>query len=496
MGRKGPLVAIAIFCGAAALPAQQPSPPTGAGDPPIAVFFAAAANDEAPAREALRELERHWRNGYVAPLVDIARLLPTPGRRTPDEERLDLSGDIIGDPRRPGEAGAGLRRLPPGAAARRRITTFLERRTGQRFGDDLRAWRRWMWSQPDRPHTEYAAFKRALYSQIDPHLGRFFPDKVPASIRLDEIDWGGVPVNGIPPLRAPRTIAAGDATWLDDSHVVFGVVVGGEARAYPKRILAWHEMAIDRLGGVDLTIVYCTLCGTVIPYESAVDGRRFAFGTSGLLYRSNKLMFDEATGSLWSALDGTPVVGSLVGRGLRLPFRTVVTTTWGEWRREHPHTTVLSLETGYERDYSEGAAYRDYFATDRLMFEVNAQDGRLKNKAEVLVLRRELIGADARPVAISVDLLRRRPVFSFEAGGRPFVVITSRNGANRMYERGNTTFVTREADGRVRDADGHRWRAEPDRLLSESGTELPAVPAHRVFWFGWYAQHPDTVLHR
>ena len=66
---------------------------------------------------------------------------------------------------------------------------------------------------------------------------------------------------------------------------------------------------------------------------------------------------------------------------------SVVTTTWGEWRKRHPATTVLSLETGADRDYGEGVAYRDYFATDELMFTVPSRDDRLKNKAEVLALR-------------------------------------------------------------------------------------------------------------
>ena len=315
-----------------------------------------------------------------------------------------------------------------------------------------------------------------------------------ADIRLDEIDWGGVPVNGIPPLRSPKTIPAAQAGWLRDGHLVFGILVNGEPRAYPKRILAWHEMAIDRLGGIDLTIVYCTLCGTVIPYESGVAGRRFTFGTSGLLYRSNKLMFDEETQSLWSALEGVPVVGPLAGSGLRLPFHSVVTTTWGEWRRDHPSTTVLSLETGYERNYAEGAAYREYFATDRLMFEVPTSDTRLKNKAEVLVLRAEILGTDARPVAIAVERLRREPVYAFDAGDRRFVVVTSPGGANVVYERGTHAFASRRADGEIRDTDGRRWRTLPDALVSETGERLARVPAHRAFWFGWIAQHPETVL--
>ena len=121
---------------------------------------------------------------------------------------------------------------------------------------------------PDPP-PDYAAFKAALYGRVDPRIRLFFPAGVPATIRLDEVDWGGVGVNGIPPLDHPEDAPAAEARWLADDHVVFGIVVNGEARAYPKRILAWHEMARDRVGGVELAIVYCTLCGTVIPYGAA-----------------------------------------------------------------------------------------------------------------------------------------------------------------------------------------------------------------------------------
>ncbi len=105
---------------------------------------------------------------------------------------------------------------------------------------------------------------------------------------------------------------------MEGSHVVFGVVINGQARAYPKRIIAWHEMVLDRLGGVELALVYCTLCGTAIPYESEVGGQKRTFGTSGFLYQSNKLMFDHESKSLWSTLEGKPVIGPLVGSGLRL----------------------------------------------------------------------------------------------------------------------------------------------------------------------------------
>jgi len=461
--------------------------------------MAAAGSDRRQTQAALDAIAVRWQDGYAGMIVDLARFLPSPRTVHGPDESPPLGGDDGADVGRAGALPRGgdaspMGRQAVGADARRRLTTFLERQTGQRFGDDLRAWRRWLWAQPSAPHPDYAALKAELYARIDPRFRDFFPAGVKATIRLDEIDWGGVPVNGIPPLRAPKTIPAAQAGWLRDGHVVFGILVNGEARAYPRRILAWHEMAIDRLGGIDLTIVYCTLCGTVIPYESSAGGRHFTFGTSGLLYRSNKLMFDEETRSLWSALDGVPVVGSLAGSGIRLPFHAVVTTTWGEWRRDHPSTTVLSLETGYERDYAEGAAYRDYFATDRLMFEVPTSDTRLKNKAEVLVLRAEVLGKDARPVAIAVERLRREPVYAFEAAGRRFVVVTSPGGANVVYERGAHSFAPQRADGGIRDTDGRRWRTLPDALVSETGERLARVPAHRAFWFGWIAQHPETVL--
>lgn len=470
----------------------------GAPEPPWEAFIAAGLPDRKTSTAALDTIAASWRDDYAGMIVDVARFLPSP--RQPGAAATDLPFDGDAD----GDAAGGLRggdmpgavRQPPGSEVRRRLTDFLQKRTGQRFGDDLRAWRRWIWARPVTPHTRYAEFKAELYARIDPRFRQFFTPGVKTSIRLDEVDWGGVPVNGIPPLRQPKTERAADATWLKDGHIVFGVVVNGEARAYPKRILAWHEMAIDRVGGVDLTVVYCTLCGTVIPYESTVAGRTLSFGTSGLLYRSNKLMFDEATGSLWSALEGVPVVGPLVGFDVRLAFHAVVTTTWGEWKREHPDSTVISIDTGFERDYGENAAYRDYFSHDRLMFDTPTVDTRLKNKAEVVVLRPQVLDASSPAVAIPVDVLRRRAVFAFEAGGHPLVAVTSKGGANRVFRRGARTFGAGRDDRTIVDETGRAWTVTPTGLVAPDGERLPLVPAHRVFWFGWVAQHPTTQLVR
>jgi len=435
--------------------------------PPIGVFLDAGGADAKVAEAALATLGRAWRDGYTSMFIDMARLLMP--RRVAEE--------VVTHP------------------VRTRLIRFLERQTKQTFGDDLNAWRQWMWRRPYEPHPDYAAFKAAIYTTIDPRMARFFSTPS-ATIRLDEVDWGGVPVNGIPPLDHPKVIAATMASYLRDNHIVFGVVVNGEARAYPKRILAWHEMALDRVGGTELTVVYCTLCGTVIPHKSEVGGRRRTFGTSGLLYRSNKLMFDQETMSLWSTLDGRPVIGALAGQTLTLEALPVVTTTWGEWRQQHPKTTVLAIETGHDRDYSEGAAYREYFETDRLMFRVPKVDTRLKTKDEVLGVLVPAVGGGRQAVAFSAAYLARQRVHHETVEGRTFVVLTSPRGANRVYEAGAVHLARWVDAATVVDTVGGRWQVTEDALIPEKSARpsLARVAAFRAFWFGWYAQFPDTIL--
>ncbi len=375
---------------------------------------------------------------------------------------------------------------------RARLIRVLERRTGQRLGDDLDDWYHWLWSREPLEHPHYASFKSALYARIDPKFGAYFSPERTAKIRLDEVRWGGVLQDGIPPLRQPRMIDAEGASYLDDGDVVFGLEVAGDARAYPKRILAWHEMFVDEVGGVPVAGVYCTLCGSMILFETVHDGVAHELGTSGFLYRSNKLMYDRATQSLWNTLWGRPVIGPLADRDIELKRRSVVTTTWGEWRRRHPDTRVLSLFTGHVRDYSEGAAYRDYFATDELMFTVPELDRRLSNKAEVVALLLD----PAEPLAISAAYLRKHRLHHGTQGGVGFVVLTDRSGANRVYETRGLSFESWDADRVAVDEHGVTWTLHEDRLESAAGDTLARLPAHRAFWFGWHAAYPETRLVR
>ena len=419
------------------------------------VFLTAVVGEDGDKVDAIDLIEATWEPAYLSMALDAMRLI----------------------------------RNPAVSAA---LLQAIAQKTGGEHGYDLGEWQRAMWNAPEVLHPRYAAFKGALYSAIDPRFSAYFDEVGEPSIRLDEIVWGGVRQDGIPPLRNPHMLAAHDIGYLEDDHIVFGISVNGDARAYPKRILAWHEMFVDEIGGIPVAGVYCTLCGTVILYHTEHEGVNHALGTSGFLYRSNKLMYDQATQSMWSTMRGTPVVGPLAGKGIVLDRGSVVTTTWGEWRRRHPDTKVLSLDTGHQRDYSEGAAYRDYFATDEVMFAVPALDTRLKNKAEVFTVL--LAAHPDRPLAISADFLASNPVHHDAIEGSAFVVLTDPSGANRAYASEDVTFTGYDGDRTAHDGSGTSWTMDEHRLTAEDGRVLHRIPAQRAFWFGWFGAFPHTRL--
>ena len=231
----------------------------------------------------------------------------------------------------------------------------------------------------------------------------------------------------------------------------------------------------------------------MIRYETSVDGTDHELGTSGFLYRSNKLMYDRATQSLWSTMKGKPVIGPLAGSGIELPTRSIVTTSWSEWRRRHPDTQVLALETGFDRDYNEGVAYRDYFNSDDRMFQTPFADDRLEDKEEVLALRFTPEGET--PVAISASFLKRNRIYEDEIGGQTYVILTDASRANRVYERpANLGFVAWDKRQTATDHHGVKWTLTEAALTAPDGRTLERLPAHRAFWFGWHGAFPDTVL--
>lgn len=199
-------------------------------------------------------------------------------------------------------------------------------------------------------------------------------------------------------------------------------------------------------------------------------------------------MYDHATKSFWSTLHGEPVVGPLVGQGIKLNRRYLVTTTWGEWKKRHPATTVLSLETGHRRDYGEGVAYHKYFATDKLMFTVPEIDTRLLNKDEVLAFRNK-----DEQLAVAIKFLAKKKVHHEKFGAQQIVVLADDDGTSRAYDVGELKFDSWNGTDQAIDSNGGKWTVLEDSLVS-SGKKLNRMPSHNAFWFGWVSQFPKTRL--
>ena len=217
------------------------------------------------------------------------------------------------------------------------------------------------------------------------------------------------------------------------------------------------------------------------------------FGSSGFLYRSNKLMYDRQTDTLWHQLWGTPAFGPLVGSGLQLERLPVTLTTWEAWYAEHPDTKVMAFDTGFARDYSVGAAYAEYFASPDTMFPVWRRSNLLPTKSWVFT---QLV--DGQPKAYPLSVLKDELVVNDTFAGQELVVIHEDGGhAARAYERGGHTFTATD-DSSTRellDENGNRWQVTENGLVSASGEELARLPGHMAYWFGWFSFYPRTEIY-
>ncbi|HSG40467.1 MAG TPA: DUF3179 domain-containing protein, partial [Thermoanaerobaculia bacterium] len=366
--------------------------------------------------------------------------------------------------------------------------------TGEKRSDRYHDWVELVGAREDIvPKPGYLAWKAELFSRIDPRYKSVFYEGAPSRIRLQEVVFGGVPVEGIPALDNPAHIPAAEAKYLSDSERVFGVSVGGEARAYPLRILDWHEMANDVLGGEPITLSYCTLCGSGVLYKTRTPaGQPYTFGTSGLLYRSNKLMIDRQTLTLWNNLTGEPAVGRLARSAVRLPVLPLTITTWKEWRARHPGTTVLALDRDMERrwgfSYVPGAADRRRAG---VKFPVWLKSDALDPKAEIYAVR---MGEAAKAYPLE-RALKERVINDALAGEALVVVADPESGAVRAYRRGDRTFAPGANPRELVDERGRRWSVEESSLVAEGEPSLERLPGHQAFWFGWYSFFPRSELY-
>lgn len=289
-----------------------------------------------------------------------------------------------------------------------------------------------------------------------------------ARVPLEEILDGGPPKDGIPALTDPKVVPAEQANDLGPADRILGLAMNGQARAYPIKILNWHEVVNDRLGGQPVLVSYCPLCGSGMAFDARgggsgaasdsrsharVRGERLLFGVSGKLYNSDVLFYDRKTESLWSQLKMEAVTGRMAGT--RLVLLPLENTTWEDWRKRYPATTVLSSETGYARDYALDP-YSDYENEPSLMFPVVYRDPRLPAKEWV----------------IGVSVEGRSKAYPFSVLAKSKQPIHDRIGELKLIVEYNPT--SRSA-----------------RIADASGRTVPAVTA---YWFAWAAFHPETEV--
>ncbi|MEM9330811.1 MAG: DUF3179 domain-containing protein [Pseudomonadota bacterium] len=339
-----------------------------------------------------------------------------------------------------------------------------------------------------RPHETYGSIKRRLLGNTDKRFLEFFensfsdPDRM--KIRFEEITWGGVLVDGIPSLDNPTMISAADADYLLPTDLVFGVEINGDIRAYPLRIMGWHEMFNDTIGGVPVALAYCTLCGAGILFETKLESfdNPLTFGSSGLLFRSNKLMFDRNTNSLWNQFTGEPVVGPLTDSGIKLRVRPNTITSWADWKRSHPQTKVLSLNTGFDRNYGSGVTYQAYFASPDLMFPSHVRDESQLQRKDYVFGIRETGAAKAWPL----EAFRETQIINDQIGFKPLVLIgDAKTRTVRAYERNPDEVFSLDAFG-LTSNETKKWEVREDHLYSANGSERRArVPGFISYWFAW-----------
>jgi hypothetical protein len=366
---------------------------------------------------------------------------------------------------------------------RREILDALEDLAGEEAGRSWNAWMLWQEKHTEiKPFDGFTAFKSALYAKLDPFFVAFLHEGVKHDIRLEEVVWGGVVKDGIPALTNPKLIPAKEAKYITPDELVFGVSINGDVRAYPLRMLDWHEMFNDVIGGVPVSLAYCTLCGSGILFETSLKGRDkpLIFGSSGFLYRSNKLMYDTETHSLWNQFTGKPVVGTLAGSDIELKTRPVTITRWADWLNSNPGTKVLSLETGFDRDYTPGKPYARYFNSPDLMFPALVDETKLKAKDYVFALR-----SSGMNKAWPLSLFEKTKVINDTAGVLSLTLIgNAKTRTVRAYRTNGESFKKSDNPDTLT-LDGKSWKVTEDALAGPDGKKFHRLPGHIAYWFAW-----------
>ncbi len=274
-----------------------------------------------------------------------------------------------------------------------------------------------------------------------------------AIIPHKEILRGGPGKDGIPSIDLPKFVKPTEISLVADRELVVSVTSGGETRAYPLRILNWHEIVNDSIGDYYFAVTYCPLCRTAMVFDRRFGDDILSFGVSGLLYNSDVLFYDRDSESLWSQLAMKAVSGPRVGTELNWQSHEIM--NWGAWKRKYPEGRVLSFDTGFNRVYST-SPYSEYVKSKSLMFPVE-----FKRK----------------------ELPKKTLMFGLLVNGQAKAFQLSHFPANE--------WVTDVVDGRkitlFLNSDDFHMKVHD----VETGKEIPTV---MVYWFAWQAFYPETEV--
>lgn len=281
-------------------------------------------------------------------------------------------------------------------------------------------------------------------------------DFIGAKIQKEDLLQGCFGKDCIPSIDNPIFEAAIQADkWLQPNDRVFAINYGGILKAYPQRIMNWHEIVNDEINGAPVAVTFCPLCGSALAFERTVDGIITEFGVSGMLHNSDLVMYDRYEGNLWQQITGEAIVGFAARRNEKLKQVPIVTTTWKEWKKKHPETEVLSLDTGFTRDYNN-YPYGTYEENEELLFGVKELDKSLHIKAVVYGLE-----INGKSKAYPENIFEETSVLTDTIGDLPV-----------RLERDDSGKIT--------------------VTNLETGEQIIPI---RLFWFAWAAFHPDTELY-
>ncbi len=330
-------------------------------------------------------------------------------------------------------------------------------------------------------------------SQLDRGASK---DAIPAIVDpIFSEDWSGFEAEVRSQFGSGETIEP----RLEADDLVVGISREQEARAYPLRILNWHEIVNDELGG-PLLITYCPLCRSAIVAERRAGGEETRFGVSGLLFRNALVMYDEATESRWSQILSQAIQGELTGE--RLEILPSALTTWGEWQESHPETVVLRPPPD-SSTISRGSGTRDYRVNPYAGYGESGQigiggqfdDERLGPKVEVLG-----VAVDGTARAYTADAIGEAGLIEDTVGGLPIVVTTTPDGTPIAWSRrvDGETLSLSIADERHLAGGDSRWRrgtgiAVDGPYEGQRLTQANSVSA--LFWFAWLDFYPETELY-